>query len=187
MAVTKAGCTFRSSTSLSITLRLRVNWAEFATAAPEIAALFEERLAETQLCLLGTIAASGWPRISPCEGYIADGDLMLGMMWQSRKALDLLRDPRITVTTTQCDREAAHGDVKLYGYGVAVEEPARKQALGDAQEAVINWRPSEPFHAFAIDVRKAVFISFGTQRRMLRWTPEAGVEVLRHPDADKDS
>jgi hypothetical protein len=166
---------------------LRVNWKEFAAAAPEIAALFEERLAETQLCLLGTIAASGWPRISPCEGYIADGDLMLGMMWQSRKARDLLRDPRITVITPQCDREAAHGDVKLYGYGVPVEEPGRKKALGDAQEAIINWRPSEPFHVFALDVRRAVFISFGTERRMLRWTPQAGTEVLRHPDAGKDS
>ncbi len=159
-----------------------MNWKEFQSAAPELAEIFERRLAETQLCLLGTIAASGWPRISPCEGYIADGDLMLGMMWQSRKALDLVRDSRLTVTTTQCDREAANGDLKLYGYAVQVDEPARKQALGDAQEAIIDWRPTEPFHAFAIDVRKAVYIAFGEHRRMLRWTVEAGVEALRHPD-----
>ncbi|HET9411118.1 MAG TPA: hypothetical protein VFO75_04450 [Candidatus Dormibacteraeota bacterium] len=164
-----------------------MNWKEFVAAAPQMAGFFEQRLAETQLCLLGTIAASGWPRISPCEAYIADGDLMLGMMWQSRKALDLLRDSRLTVTTTQCDREAAHGDLKLYGYGVPVEEASRKQALGDAQEAIINWRPTEPFHVFALDVRKAAFISFGDQRRMERWTPERGLEVLRHPDAASGS
>ena len=162
-----------------------MNWTEFAAAAPEIAGHFEKRLAETQLVLLGTNSASGWPRISPCEAYIADGDLMLGMMWRSRKALDLLRDARLTVTTTQSDREAANGDVTLYGYGVPVDEPERKKALGDAQEAVINWRPSEPFHAFALDVRRASYIAFGEKRRMVRWTLEAGVEVLRHPDEGK--
>jgi hypothetical protein len=160
-----------------------VNWKEFASSAPEIAGHFEKQLAETQLVLLGTNSASGWPRISPCEAYLADGDLMLGMMWQSRKALDLLRDSRLTVTTAQCDREAAKGDVKLYGHGVPVDEPERKKALGDAQEAVINWRPSEPFHVFALDVRRASYIAFGDARRMVRWTVDGGAEVLRHPDA----
>jgi hypothetical protein len=163
-----------------------VNWKEFAGAAPEIATLFEQRLAETWLCLLGTISASGWPRISPCEAFIADGDLMLGMMWQSRKAHDLLRDARLTVTTTQCDRDAKKGDLKLYGYGVAVDDPGRKQALGDAQEVAINWRPSEPFHVFALDVRRAVYIQFGSDRRMVRWTSDRGVEELRHPLAETD-
>ncbi len=132
--------------------------------------------------LLGTNSASGWPRISPCEAYLADGDVMVGMMWQSFKARDLLRDPRITVTTTQCDREAASGDLKLYGYAVPVDEPARKTALADAQEAVINWRPSEPFHVFALDVRRASYIAFGEKRRLVRWSVEGGDEVMRHPD-----
>ena len=42
---------------------------------------------------------------------------------------------------------------------------------------------TEPFHVFALDVHKAAYISFGEQRRMERWTPDAGLEVLRHPDA----
>src|SRR5262249_2795916 len=123
-----------------------MNWNEFRAGAPDLAMVFEERLRETQLVLLGTNSASGWPRISPWQAYIADGVLMLGMMWQSRKARDLLRDSRLTVTTTQCDREAAKGDMKLYGYAVPVTEKARKDALGDAQQAVIQWRPEEPFH-----------------------------------------
>ena len=163
-----------------------MNWQEFAAAAPEIADRFEKVLAETQLVLLGTNSASGWPRISPCEAYFANGDLMLGMMWQSRKARDLLRDARITVMTAQCDRDAANGDVKLYGYALPVTEAARKEALADAQEKVINWRPSEPFHAFALDVRRASYIGFGEKRRMVRWTAEGGFEVLRHPDEGKE-
>jgi len=167
--------------------QIGLNWREFARSAPELAGYFERQLAETQLVLLGTNSASGWPRISPCEAYIADGDLMLGMMWKSRKALDLLRDARLTVTTPQCEREPENGDVKLYGFGIPVEEMARKNALADAQEAIINWRPSEPFHAFAVDVRRASYIAFGEKRRMVRWTAEGGVEVLRHPDEGKEA
>ncbi len=37
------------------------------------------------------------------------------MMWQSRKAIDLLRDARLTVVTPRADKDGADGDVKLYG------------------------------------------------------------------------
>ena len=164
-----------------------MDWRGFAAAAPALAEVFEERLAETQLCLLGTLASSGWPRISPCEAYVVGPDLMVGMMWQSRKARDLLRDSRITVTTPQCDREAAKGDVKLYGYAIAIDEPERKTALADVQEKIINWRPSEPFHVFALDVRRASYISFGKERRLLRWTVEDGLEEMRHPETGADA
>jgi hypothetical protein len=160
-----------------------MNWNDFSAAAPELARFFEARLAESQLCLLGTNSGSGWPRISPCEGYIVDGDLMLGMMWRSKKALDLIRDPRLTVMTVQDDRNAAHGDLKLYGLAVSVDDPARRRALEDAQEAIINWRPKEPYHLFAVDIKRAGYISFAHQRRLLRWSVESGLEVLRHPDA----
>jgi hypothetical protein len=82
----------------------------------------------------------------------------------------------------QCDREAAKGDVKLYGYGVPVEDAARKTALADAQEAIIDWRPSEPFHVFALDVQRASYIAFGERRRLIRWSVDGGVEVMRHPE-----
>lgn len=134
--------------------------------------------------MLGTIRADGSPRISPCEAYIVDGDLMLGMMWQSKKALDLLRDPRLTVVTPQADREPPFGDLKLYGRAIDVREPERRRALEDAQEAAINWRPTEPYHLFAIDIESAGFISFGKDKRLLVWSPGEGVKELRHPDAN---
>lgn len=147
-----------------------------------MATFFEQRLRDTQLCLLGTLSASGWPRISPCEAYIVDADLMLGMMWQSNKALDLQRDPRLTVMTPQADRHAADGDLKLYGYALAVDDPERRRAHADAQEAIINWRPSDPYHLFAVDIRRAGYISFGEGRRLLRWSDEDGFVVLKHPE-----
>lgn len=136
---------------------------------------------------MGTIRADGTPRISPCEPYFVDGELLLGMMWRSKKALDLRRDPRLTVVTPRGDREGADGDLKLYGRALEIEDEARRTAYGDATEARIDWRPSGPFHLFAVDIQSAGFISFGTDRRMLRWSAAGGVEVLRHPDADGGS
>jgi hypothetical protein len=111
---------------------------------------------------------------------------MLGMMWRSKKALDLLRDPRVSLATPQTHHDAPFGDLKLYGKAVDVDDRARKQALEDAQFAAIGWRPSEPYHAFAVEIERAGFISFGKDRRMLRWSPASGLEVLRHPDAGQN-
>jgi hypothetical protein len=136
--------------------------------------------------MLGTLRADGRPRISACEAYIVDGDLMLGMMWQSKKALDLIRDPRLTAVTPQADREPPFGDLKIYGRAIDVTEPARRRALEDAQQAAINWHPSEPYHLFAVDIESAGFISFGKDRKLLVWSQGKGLEVLRHPDAKED-
>jgi len=112
---------------------------------------------------------------------------MLGMMWQSKKALDLQRDPRISLATPQAHHDAPFGDLKLYGRAIAIHDRPRKQALEDAQEAAINWRPTEPYHVFAVDIERAGFISFGKDRRMMRWSAASGLETLRHPDAGQET
>ena len=143
----------------------------------------EDRIDATGILLLGTIRADGRPRISPCEPYIVDGGLLLGMMWRSKKALDLLRDPRITLATPRADREGADGDLKLYGTVTDVPDARRRQAYSDATWARIHWRPADPYHLFSVDIESAGFISFGSDRRLLRWSVEGGLETLRHPDA----
>jgi len=142
----------------------------------------DERIEASGILLLGTVRADGRPRISPCEPYVVDGELLLGMMWRSKKALDLLRDPRLTLATARADRGGADGDLKLYGTVRDIADERRRTTYADATEARIDWRPSEPFHLFAVDIESAGFISFGDDRRLLRWTPASGVEVLRHPD-----
>ena len=113
---------------------------------------------------------------------MVDGELLLGMMWQSRKALDLLRDGRLTLVTPRSDRHGADGDLKLYGTAKPVEDRRLRDAYGDATEARIGWRPAGSFHLFAVDIGSAGFISFGTDRRLLRWSAEGGLETLTHPD-----
>ncbi len=159
-----------------------MRWWEIEASAPELAALAVERFARTGVAMLGTLRGDGSPRISPCEVYAVDGELCLGMMWRSRKALDLLRDPRIVVHSATCSRAGDEGDVKLYGVAVEVGDPVLRERYADTLERAIDWRPPEPFHLFALDVRRAGFISFGEARRALRWTPERGLEAIRHPD-----
>jgi hypothetical protein len=159
------------------------SWREFVAAAPELAKVAEDRIDATGVLILGTIRADGRARISPCEPYVVGGELLLGMMWRSKKALDLLRDPRITLATPRADREGADGDLKLYGTVSEVADAERRQGYSDATWARIHWRPTEPYHLFSVGIESAGFISFGSDRRLMRWSPQAGVEVLRHPDA----
>ncbi len=145
-------------------------WREFATQVPELATLGEERMEKTGLILLGTVRKDGTPRISPVEPLLVDGELFLGMMWQSRKALDLLRDPRCLVHSVISDKDGKDGEFKLRGRAIDVEDPATRIRYGDALFAKINWRPEEPYHLFSIEVESAAFVVFGDgQMRMKRW------------------
>ena len=159
-----------------------MRWNEFVEVGAELGGLADERIAGVELCLLGTLRADGSPRISPCEAYVVDGELLLGMMWRSRKARDLLRDPRITVHSVQSDKSGASGDVKLYGRVVDVADPGLRERYADTLQARIDWRPTEPYHLFALDVSEAGYVSFGDRHQALRWSPADGLVALRHPD-----
>jgi hypothetical protein len=146
-----------------------MKWSEFEQAAPDLARRGEGLLRTSGLCVIATLRRDGWPRISPCEVIFDEGELLLGMMWLSRKALDLQRDPRLTVHSPQCDPQAAEGDFKAYG---------RAREIPD--DGVDPTRP-RPSHLFAVEIERAAFISFGAERLVVRWDPVAGSVDLRHP------
>ena len=128
-------------------------WEEFERNAPELAGFGRERFDRTGLVLVGTLRKNGWPRISPVEPLITDGHLYLGMMWRSRKALDLLRDPRCTVHSIVSNRDASEGEFKLYGRAMDIQDPAMRRSYCDALQEQIGWRPEEPeYHLFSIDI-----------------------------------
>jgi hypothetical protein len=161
-----------------------VRWEGFRGASPEIAELAEERFRKDELVILGTIRPDGSPRISPCEVDFAAGRLLLGMMWHSHKAEDLLRDPRVAVHSVPSDRMNSGGDVKLYGLAVDEQDPEVRRAFRDEIRRRIDWAPDEPdYHLFSLDMRQAGFISFGEQQRALGWDEQGGARDVRHPDA----
>ena len=164
-----------------------MNWDDFEAAAAELAALGREAFEEQHLSILGTLRADGWPRISPCEIYFVDGEVMLGMMRNSQKSHDLRRDPRITVVNGQAERIPKRGDFKLYGMAHEVTDPDQREHYGQTIFAAIEWRPDEPFPLFAVDIHSASYISFGADRRALRWTRDGGLKRLKHPDDPADA
>ncbi len=131
-----------------------VTWNEFRVADPDFAALCEQRVDGVGLVLVGTLRLNGWPRISPVEPLIADGSLYLGMMWQSKKALDLLSDPKCVVHSTVTDKSGAEGDVKIYGRAVDVVDPDERERYAVALYQRIGWRPEGDFHLFAVDIEE---------------------------------
>jgi hypothetical protein len=162
-----------------------MHWDEFTRACPEIADRAAHRFRTQELCMLGTIRADGSPRISPCELDFAEGHLILGMMWQSRKALDLLRDPRCVLHTCTTDRMGTEGDAKIYARAKDIDDPALRETYRETVKARIDWAPGEPnFHAFSVDVVSAGFITFAEPKTVIAWDPQRGTRVLPFPDAD---
>src|SRR5437588_4427294 len=99
-----------------------MRWADLERDAPLLAARARERLVEPGVLLVATIRRDGTPRLSPVEPLLLDGDLWLSMMWQSRKAADLLRDDRILVHSIITNRDGGSGEVKVRGRAIAVED-----------------------------------------------------------------
>ena len=158
-----------------------MKWSEFRAAAPEIGALAQEAFDEQHLAILGTLRSDGWPRVSPCEVYFVETEMLLGMMFESAKALDLRRDSRITVVNGQENRIPRLGDAKLYGHAREITDESLRSRFADAQEEAIDWRPMQ-FNLFAVDIDRASYISFGEGRRLLRWSADRDEEELRHPE-----
>jgi hypothetical protein len=159
-----------------------VRWDAFEEACPEIATMARERFLNDDLVLVGTLRADGSPRISPNEPDFAAGRLFVSMMWRSRKAFDVLRDPRVIVHSVPSDRMNPGGDVKLYGRIVDERDASVRQAFRDSIRARIDWAPDEPnFHCFSLDVEEAGYIRFGEEPTVLAWDPERGLRELPHP------
>lgn len=151
-------------------------WAEFEAAAPDLAALTTERFGSTQLLLLGTIRTNGWPRISPCEYLVVDGDIWLGMIWQSRKALDLLRDPRCVLHSTTTSKDGDEGDVKIYGRAVDEQRPERRARLRQAAIEAMDFDPESygDYHLFRIAITEAGYTRFVEGARQVKtWKSDA--------------
>lgn len=138
-----------------------MNWEDFRRGDLELATLGEQHFDKTGLVFIGTIRKDGSPRISAVEPLIFEGKLYLGMMWQSLKALDLLRDPRCTIHTTVTDRHATDGEFKLYGRAVDVTDPDERNryiiAMSEKIDLNLDEMREPGYHLFSIDIDIASF------------------------------
>jgi Pyridoxamine 5'-phosphate oxidase len=154
------------------------SWKEIEAAAPELAGRARAAFDAHRHKLLATLRRDGSPRISGIETTFADGELWLGMMPGSRKALDLRRDPRLALHSASLDPPddptAWAGDAKLAGRAVEVDDPALKQRFAGG-----GGQPDES-HLFRVDVTEVVHTRVGDPADHLvieLWQP--GREVRR--------
>jgi hypothetical protein len=156
-----------------------VRWADLESDAPRLAARARERLVGPGVLLVGTVRRDGTPRLSPVEPLLLDGDLWLSMMWQSRKAADLLADDRILVHSIVTGPDGDEGEIKIRGRAVAINDSESRLRYCDAVQS-LGWRPVEPhFHVFVVDIADVTSIRYASNgdQYVARWP--ARVEFVR--------
>lgn len=158
-------------------------WSDVLQAAPEPAQLAQARVEATGLALLATLRRDGSPRISGIEPLFAGGELWLGMMPGSTKALDLLRDPRFALHNATIDKQVAEGDAKLAGVAVDASGDADVERFRAAfREHSGHDIPPGPIQLFRADVRELSTLQpAGDHLRILIWREGGEVrEVERY-------
>lgn len=148
-----------------------VAWREFAEAAPDLAAHVRRCFDARKHCTLATLRRDGSPRISGIEVEFGSGEVWLGMMSHSVKALDLRRDPRLALhspTEDPPEHEPSTwiGEAKIAGRAVEVADP-------DGQTDA---------HRFRIEVAEVVLttVADSADHLLIRsWHPDRGLELRR--------
>ena len=145
------------------------SWADVSRDVPDFAARVQAAFERNRHMTLATVRRDGSPRISGTEIRFDGGEVLVGMMARSRKALDLLRDPRIAIHGPTADPPEENrewiGESKLAGRAVAVP----------------NDDPEDDSHTFRIDVDEAVFTHLndaGDRLVIESWHPGRGIEVV---------
>ena len=158
-----------------------MRWSEFQKAAPDLARLAEERFARTGVAILGTVRQDGSPRISAIEPVVSHDELLLGMMWRSRKALDLIRNPRCVIHSVITNLDGSDGEIKLYGQ--AIERQDSDEGGWRHQVFRERWGASAPeaFHVFSVEIESAAYIAFDIakgQMTVTQWDTRRGVRKM---------
>jgi hypothetical protein len=159
-----------------------MRWSDIEHTQPRLARLAQERLIDPGVVLAATVRRDGTPRVSAVEPFVLAGELWLSMLWQSAKARDLMRDPRILVHSVITSRDGAGGEFKVRGAARAEDDPATQRRYADAVAASLGWNP-EPgrFHLFAVDIGQVAFITYDPggsgDQHVAMWPP--GREFIR--------
>jgi hypothetical protein len=158
-------------------------WSQFAADAPSIAEVFTRRHAATgNLCLLATLRSDGYPRISPLEPRIFEGQLLLVGMPNTTKFRDLGRDPRFCLHTATVDAYVSDGDVKLWGRATNLQDGDlhRRFALDLFDETGMDLRGQtfDPFYVADLTGASSIALE-DNQLAITIWKPGEGERVER--------
>ncbi|MDQ4024584.1 MAG: pyridoxamine 5'-phosphate oxidase family protein [Actinomycetota bacterium] len=152
-----------------------MRWQQLRALEPRLAERGERLLGEPGVVLVATLRDDGSPRLSPTEPLFWRGDLWLSMMLGSRKARDLMRDPRILVHNVVTNRDGREGEFKVRGRALAQRDEQLQTDYAATVSRTLGWSPEVGrFHLFSVDIDDVTFI---------RYDPETGDQyVARWPD-----
>ncbi|MGW0731040.1 pyridoxamine 5'-phosphate oxidase family protein [Streptomyces sp. NPDC002851] len=155
-----------------------VTWEALAAAEPDFAKTVENRFAQFTHHVLATLRKDGSPRTTGIEVRFVAGELWLGMMPGSRKALDLRRDPRFNLQANPGTAdESGPGDVRIAGRAVEVHDPEqRARYTGESA-------PPDPdaFHLFRAELTEVVrtYVEDGKYLAIQICKPEEPLRTVR--------
>jgi hypothetical protein len=152
------------------------NWAAFRAAEPELAATVEARFGAFTHHVLATLRKDGSPRTTGLEVRFLGGELWLGMMPNSLKALDLRRDPRFALQANPGEGTGmGGGDVRISGRAIEVEDPRVKAAYTKEVE------PPEPFHLFRTELTEVTrtYVEDDKYLVLQVWKPGASLRTIK--------
>ena len=151
-----------------------MRWEQFETQVPELAALARSEFERHGMVLVGTLRKDGSPRISCVLPYVLEGELYLGMMWQSRKAVDLLRDPRLVLHNPISTNQGDEVEISLRGRAVEIDdEKTRRRYV----ESLSEWE-GRGFHLFSVDIESVGLIRYDRGEQHVKVWPR-GAEFTR--------
>ncbi|MFE9992895.1 pyridoxamine 5'-phosphate oxidase family protein [Streptomyces sp. NPDC005381] len=154
-----------------------MNWDALSAAEPDLAATVEARFGAFTHHTLATLRRDGSPRTSGIEVRIVGGELWLGMMPDSLKALDLRRDPRFALQANPgAGTDMGGGDVRVSGRAVEVgdNDPAKAAYVKEVE-------PPEPFHLFRTELTEVTRTYVEDEKYLVVqvWKPGAPVRTLK--------
>ncbi len=152
-----------------------VSWDGFATAEPDFADTVQRRFRLYKHHVLATLRKDGSPRVTGLEADFRFGEMLLGMMPDSLKALDLRRDPRFALHANPGpDAEMNDGDVRVSGRAVEITDP--EVIARFIEEAT----PPEPFHLFRAELTEVVRIGLDGDFLVIQsWRPGQPLRTAR--------
>lgn len=151
-----------------------MRWEQFEAGAPELAALARAEFERYGMALVGTLRNDGSPRISSVLPHVLEGELYLGMMWRSRKAVDLLRNPRLVLRNPVCTNRGDEVELSLHGQAVEIhDEAVRGRYVQDRPE----WDKRD-FHLFSVDIQSVGLVRYEAGEQHVKVWPR-GTEFTR--------
>ena len=157
---------------------METNWAAFTAAEPDLAKTVEERFAAHTHHVLATLRKDGSPRTSGLEVRFLNGELWLGMMPDSLKALDLRRDPRFALQANPgAGTGMGGGDVRIAGRAAEIADDDTETRARYAEEV----EPPEPFHLFRTELTEVVRTYIEDEKYLVVqvWKPGEPVRTLK--------